>query len=118
MLQERDTSLWEAVKNRAKEVAGKIRAIVDAYKDERMDSREGKVVANMKEILPQLEELYAEGLADSRGEAVTDSDAGTKKPPRMAGLRILCEILILTESLSISIQKPIEIQLRMQQLLP
>ena len=79
MLQERDTSLWEAVKNWAKEVAGKIRAIVDAYKGERMDSREGRIVANMKEILPQLEELYAEGLADSRGNAVTDSDAGTKK---------------------------------------
>ena len=65
MLQERDTSLWEAVKNRAKEVAGKIRAIVDAYKDERMDSREGKVVANMKEILPQLEELYGKGQLDA-----------------------------------------------------
>ena len=55
MLQERDTSLWEAVKNWAKEVAGKIRAIVDAYKDERMDSREGRIVTYMKEILPQLE---------------------------------------------------------------
>ena len=69
VLQERDTSLWEAVKNWAKEVAGKIRAIVDAYKDERMDSREGRIIANMKEILPQLEELYAEGLADTRGTA-------------------------------------------------
>ena len=87
MLQERDTSLWEAVKNRAKDVAGKIRAIVDAYKDERMDSREGKVVANMKEILPQLEELYAEGLADSRGEAVTDSDAGPKKAAQDGGVK-------------------------------
>ena len=87
MLQERDTSLWEAVKNRAKEVAGKIRAIVDAYKGERMDSTEGKIVANMKEILPQLEELYAEGLADTRGEAATDSDAGTKKAAQDGGVK-------------------------------
>ena len=87
VLQERDTSLWEAVKNWAKDVAGKIRAIVDAYKDERMDSREGKVVANMREILPQLEDLYAEGLADTRGEAVTDSDAGTKKAAQDGGVK-------------------------------
>ena len=78
-LRERDTSLWEAVKNWAKDVAGKIRAIVDAYKGERMDSHEGRIVANMKELLPQLEELYAEGLADPRLDEVTDSDAGAKK---------------------------------------
>ena len=87
MLQERDTSLWEAVKNWAKDVAGKIQAIVDAYKDERMDSREGRIVANMKEILPQLEELYAEGLADTRVEAATDSDAGTKKAAQDGGVK-------------------------------
>ena len=66
-LQESDPSLWETVKQWAKDVAEKIRAIVDAYKGERMDSTEGRVVSNMKEILPQLEELYAEGLADSIG---------------------------------------------------
>ena len=88
MLQERNTSLWEAVKNRAKDVAGKIRAIVDAYKDERMDSREGRIIANMKEILPQLEELYAEGLADTRVEAATDSDAGTKKAAGDGGVQV------------------------------
>lgn len=83
-LRERDTSLWEAVKNWAKDVAGKIRSIVDAYKGERMDSAEGRIVSNMKEILPQLEELYAEGLADSVGTAKTDSDVGEKMPPVMA----------------------------------
>ena len=88
VLQERDTSLWEAVKNWAKDVAGKIRAIVDAYKGERMDSREGRIVANMKEILPQLEELYAEGLADSRGNWETDSDAGTKKAAQDGGVQV------------------------------
>ena len=88
MLQERNTSLWEAVKNWAKDVAGKIQAIVDAHKDERMDSREGRIIANMKEILPQLEELYAEGLADSRVEAATDSDAGTKKAAGDGGVQV------------------------------
>ena len=87
MLQEKDTSLWEAVKNWAKDVAGKIRAIVDAYKDQRMDSREGRIIANMKEILPQLEELYAEGLADTRVEAATDSDADTKKAAQDGGVK-------------------------------
>lgn len=76
-LQETDPSLWETVKQWAKDVAEKIRAIVDAYKGERMDSTEGRIVANMKEILPQLEELYAEGLADSASAqmAVLDSTA-------------------------------------------
>lgn len=72
-LQESDPSLWETVKQWAKDIAGKIRAVVDAYKGERMDSTEGKIVANMKEILPQLEELYAEGLADTRGTVDTST---------------------------------------------
>lgn len=85
-LQESDPSLWETVKQWAKDVAEKIRAIVDAYKGERMDSTEGKIVSNMKEILPQLEELYAEGLADTRGTAVTDGDAGAKNAAQDGGV--------------------------------
>ena len=74
-LQESDPTLWEKVKQWAKDIAEKIRAVVDAYKGERMDSTEGQIVASMKEILPQLEELYAEGLADTAGKG----DAGAKK---------------------------------------
>lgn len=74
-LQESDPGLWEKVKQWAKDIAEKIRAVVDAYKGERMDSTEGQIVANMKEILPQLEELYAEGLADTADKG----DAGAKK---------------------------------------
>lgn len=84
-LQESDPSLWETVKQWAKDVAEKIRAIVDAYKGERMDSTEGKIVSNMKEILPQLEELYAEGLADTRVTAVTDG--GTKNAAKYGGVK-------------------------------
>ena len=86
-LQESDPSLWETVKQWAKDVAEKIRAIVDAYKGERMDSTEGKIVSNMKEILPQLEELYVEGLADTRGNAVTDGDAGAKNAAMDGGVK-------------------------------
>ncbi|MCI7639161.1 MAG: hypothetical protein MSS60_04965 [Clostridiales bacterium] len=85
-LQESDPSLWETVKQWAKDVAEKIRAIVDAYKGERMDSTEGKIVSNMKEILPQLEELYAEGLADTRGTTVTNVDAGAKNAAQDGGV--------------------------------
>ena len=85
-LQDSDPSLWETVKQWAKDVAEKIRAIVDAYKGERMDSTEGKIVSNMKEILPQLEELYAEGLADTRGTTVTDGDAGAKNAAQDGGV--------------------------------
>lgn len=86
-LQDSDPSLWETVKQWAKDIAEKIRAIVDAYKGERMDSHEGRVVANMKEILPQLEELYAEGLADTRGTSVTDGDTGAKNAAQDGGVK-------------------------------
>lgn len=85
-IQESDPSLWETVKRWAKDTAEKIRKIVDAYKGQRMDSDEGKVVANMKEILPQLEELYAEGLADTRGTTVTDGDEGAKNAAKDGGV--------------------------------
>lgn len=77
-LQESDPSLWETVKQWAKDIAEKIRAIVDAYKGERMDSTEGRIVANMKEILPQQEELYAEGLPDTRENYQGDNTTGEK----------------------------------------
>lgn len=86
-IQESDPSLWETVKQWAKDTAEKIRKIVDAYKGQRMDSDEGMVVANMKEILPQLEELYAEGLADTRGTAVTDGDDGAKNAAKDGGVK-------------------------------
>ncbi|MGM9585158.1 MAG: hypothetical protein ACI3V1_06395 [Faecousia sp.] len=86
-IQESDPSLWETVKQWAKDIAEKIRKIVDAYKGERMDSTEGKIVANMKEILPQLEELYAEGLADTRGTTVTDGDEGAKNAAKDGGVK-------------------------------
>lgn len=81
-LQESDPTLWEKVKQWAKDIAEKIRAVVDAYKGERMDSTEGQIVANMKEILPQLEELYAEGLADTAGKG----DTGAKNAANDGGV--------------------------------
>ena len=79
-LRERDTSLWEAVKNWAKDVAGKIRAIVDAYKGERMDS------------LNAITSAYGKDSAISKvlKNAIEQENQGvfrlyyldTKKPPR------------------------------------
>ena len=77
-LQETDASLGEKVRKWFADAAEKIRAIVEAYKNERPDSAEGQMVANMKEILPQLEELYAEGLVDAgKKDGLTPGEDGT-----------------------------------------
>lgn len=86
-LQETDASLGEKVRKWFSDAAEKIRSIVEAYKNERPDSTEGQMVANMKEILPQLEELYAEGLADTRGTTVTDGDEGAKNAAKDGGVK-------------------------------
>lgn len=77
-LQETDASLGDKVRKWFADAAEKIRSIVEAYKNERPDSWEGQMVANMKEILPQLEELYAEGLVDAgKKDGLTPGEDGT-----------------------------------------
>ena len=76
-LQETDASLGEKVRKWFADAAEKIRSIVEAYKNERPDSTEGQMVANMKEILPQLEELYAEGIVDAgKKDGLTPGEDG------------------------------------------
>ena len=77
-LQETDASIGNKVRKWFADAAEKIRSIVEAYKNERPDSAEGQMVANMKEILPQLEELYAEGLVDAgKKDGLTPGEDGT-----------------------------------------
>ena len=76
-----DQELGGVIQRWAKGIAESIRNVIDAYRGVSADSDEGRLVANMKDILPQLEELYAEGLAESgkNGAAGTESAAKQEK---------------------------------------
>lgn len=82
-----DQELGSVIRRWAKGIAESIRNVIDAYRGVSADSDEGRLVANMKDILPQLEELYAEGLAESgkNGAAGTESAAMREKMPSDRG---------------------------------
>ena len=57
------------------------------YKGEKADSLEGRITAQLEQVLPQLEELYAEGLADASGTGRTETREGAKKAAPEGGVK-------------------------------
>lgn len=49
------------------------------YKGEKADSLEGRITAQLEQVLPELEALYAEGLADAAGTGRAETREGAKK---------------------------------------
>lgn len=74
-LKHQDKGLWQKIKDWFKDLAGKIQAVVDAYKGVEPDSTEGRVVADMKDMIGTLEALYMDALVD----ASENFDAGAQK---------------------------------------
>ena len=74
-LRQQDLSLWQKICEWFKDLAGKIQAVVDAYKGVQPDSTEGRMVADMKDIIGTLEALYMDALVD----ASENFDAGVQK---------------------------------------
>ena len=66
-IKQKDESLWSKIKEWFKDLANKLKSIVSAYEGATPDSYEGKMVANMKDIIGQLEKIYAEGLVEASG---------------------------------------------------
>lgn len=64
-IKQKDESLWGKIKEWFKDLANKLKSIVSAYEGTTPDSYEGKMVANMKDIIGQLESIYAEGLIEA-----------------------------------------------------
>lgn len=57
------------------------------YKGERADSLEGRITAQLEQVLPELEALYAEGLADASGTGRAEIREGAKKAAREGGVK-------------------------------
>ena len=64
-LKQQDKSLWEKIRSWFKDLAGKLRAVVDAYKGAKPDSTEGRLVADMQDVIVILESLYQDALVDA-----------------------------------------------------
>ncbi len=61
-LKARDKSVWQKIKEYITELAGKIRK---AYEGLLPDSAEGRYVAQMKDTMERLQELFIEGISDA-----------------------------------------------------
>jgi predicted RNase H-like nuclease (RuvC/YqgF family) len=76
-VKQQDQSLWEKIRQWFKDLAGDLRKLVDAYKGVKPDSKEGRMVSQMQDVIRELEKAYAEGLA----EAGENFRAEEKTPP-------------------------------------
>lgn len=74
-LKQQDKGLWQKIKDWFKDLAGKIQAVVDAYKGVQPDSVEGRMVTDMKGMISTMEALYMDALVD----ASENFDAGAQK---------------------------------------
>lgn len=57
------------------------------YKGEKADSLEGRITAQLEQVLPELEELYAEGLADASGTGGAETREDAKKAAPEGGVK-------------------------------
>lgn len=64
-LRQQDKGLWQKICDWFKDLAGKLKAVVDSYKGVQPDSTEGKLVADMKDVIGILESLYQDALVDA-----------------------------------------------------
>ncbi len=86
-IQQKEPSLGQTIRQWAKDTAEKIWAVVNAYKGEKADSLEGRITAQLEQVLPELEELYAEGLADASGTGRAEIREGAKKAAPEGGVK-------------------------------
>ena len=64
-LKQQDKALWQKICDWFKDLVNDLKSIVAAYKGVKPDSNEGKLVADLKEMIVVLESLYAEALVEA-----------------------------------------------------
>ena len=74
-IRQQDHGLWAKIKEWFRDLAGKIQAVVDAYRGVEPDSTEGRMVADMQDMIGTLQALYMDALVD----ASENFDAGVQK---------------------------------------
>lgn len=88
-LKQQDKTLWEKVRDWFKNLAEKLRGVVDAYQGYTPDSPEGRLVAQMEDFIGVLQEAYSEALVDASenyrandGKKNTTQEGGVKYQAR------------------------------------
>ena len=82
-LRQQDRTLWQKICDWFKDLEKEIRSVIDAYRGVEPDSKEGKMVAQMEDVLVILESLYADALVDASenfagAQKNTDPEGGVK----------------------------------------
>ena len=75
-LKQQDKTLWEKICEFFKDLVEHLKAIVDAYGNLAPDSVEGRLVADMTDVIQTLESLYAEALVEA-SDSLTPGVEGT-----------------------------------------
>ena len=85
-IKKQDKGLWKKICDWFKDLAAKLRAVTEAYKDYKPDSKEGKMVAEMRDVIAELEKVYTEALVEAgdnfqavEGQKNTTEDGGVKQ---------------------------------------
>ena len=88
-IRQQDKTLWEKVRDWFKNLAEKLRGVVDAYQGYTPDSPEGWIVAQMEDFIGVLQEAYSEALMDAsenyranEGKKNTTREGGDKYQTR------------------------------------
>ena len=88
-IRQQDKTLWEKVRDWFKNLAEKLRGVVDAYQGYTPDSPEGRIVAQMEDFIGVLQEAYSEALMDAsenyranEGKKNTTREGGVKHSVR------------------------------------
>ena len=64
-LKKQDKTLWQKICDWFKDLVADLKAVVDAYKGYKPDSSEGRMVAQMQDVIVMLESFYADALLDA-----------------------------------------------------
>ncbi|MBQ3503779.1 MAG: hypothetical protein IJA75_03640 [Oscillospiraceae bacterium] len=84
-VKQRDVTLWEKLREWFRSLAEDIKKLVRAYRGYKPDSREGRAVASMKEMLPVIEGFYADALMEASENR--QGAEGQKNITREGGVR-------------------------------
>ena len=84
-LKQQDKTLWEKVRDWFKNLAEKLRGVVDAYQGYTPDSPEGRLVAQMEDFIGALQAAYSEALMDASENY--RANEGKKNTTREGGVK-------------------------------
>ena len=106
-LKQKDKTLWEKVRDWFKNLAEKLRGVVDAYQGYTPDSPEGRIVAQMEDFIGVLQEAYSEALMDAsenyranEGKKNTTREGGRNYSERYIAAEIDPNVLSMVSKVS------------------